>query len=219
VFVLRSRQLAFHPPGFAAVIHNNANGPPRVQAGSRICWHSRFPDDIALIFVRIPIDIEILPETLPAFAPLPPLATKPPNVATVWRTVVTGIKKVPSSSWDKGWPVWGSNLVGGKISRTHPSAALGPTQPPIQCTTESFPELKRPGCGVDHPPHLAPRLKKKYTSTPPLGLRGLFYDELYLYLYRVRTGYTDISFLSPVQISNVSILAYFYRIHHLTMVL
>jgi len=94
----------------------------------------------------------------------------------------------------------------------HPSsAALGPTQSPIQCTTGSFPGLKRPGRGVDHPPHLAPRLKKKYsyTSTPPLGLRGLFYDELYLYLYRVRAGYADTSFLSPLQISNVSILAYF----------
>ena len=29
---------------------------------------------------------------------------------------------------------------------------------------------------VDHPPHLAPRLKKEqtYTSNPSLGLRGLF---------------------------------------------
>ena len=36
--------------------------------------------------------------------------------------------------------------------------------------------LKWPGRGVDHPPHLKPRLKKEksYTSTPPLGLRGLF---------------------------------------------
>jgi len=33
-------------------------------------------------------------------------------------------------------------------------------------------------------PHLAPKLKKKYscTSTPPLGLRGLLQGELYLYL-------------------------------------
>jgi hypothetical protein len=32
------------------------------------------------------------------------------------------------------------------------------------------------GRGVDHPPHLAPRLKKEcsYTSIPLLGLRGLF---------------------------------------------
>jgi len=40
--------------------------------------------------------------------------------------------------------------------------------------TRSFPGVKRPGRGVVHPPHLAPRLKKEYsyTSTPPLGLRG-----------------------------------------------
>jgi len=42
--------------------------------------------------------------------------------------------------------------------------------------TRYFPGTKRPERGVDHPPHLAPRLKKEYsyTSTPPLGLRGLF---------------------------------------------
>jgi len=42
--------------------------------------------------------------------------------------------------------------------------------------TGYFPGVKRPGRGVDHPPHLEPRLKKEYsyTSTPPLDLRGLF---------------------------------------------
>jgi len=42
--------------------------------------------------------------------------------------------------------------------------------------TGYFPEAKRPERGVDHPPHLEPRLKKEhsYTSTPPLGIRGLF---------------------------------------------
>jgi len=41
--------------------------------------------------------------------------------------------------------------------------------------TGSFPWVKRPGRGVDHPPHLSPRLKEEYSyiSTPPLGLRGL----------------------------------------------
>jgi hypothetical protein len=42
--------------------------------------------------------------------------------------------------------------------------------------TGSFRGVKRPGRGVDHPSHLALRLRKEqsYTSTPPLGLRGLF---------------------------------------------
>jgi len=46
--------------------------------------------------------------------------------------------------------------------------------------TGSFPELKRPGRGVGHPPHLAPRLKKEhsYTSTPTVGLRDLLQGDL-----------------------------------------
>ena len=68
---------------------------------------------------------------------------------------------------------------------SHPSrAALGPTQPPIQWYRVAFLRVKRPRRGVNHPPHLAPRLKKvqRYTSTPPLGLRGLFQGELHLHL-------------------------------------
>ena len=41
----------------------------------------------------------------------------------------------------------------------------------------SFPDVKRPGLSVDHPPpHLVPRLKKeyRYTCIPSLGLHGLF---------------------------------------------
>jgi hypothetical protein len=48
--------------------------------------------------------------------------------------------------------------------------------------TESFPGVKQLGLGGDHPPHLAPRLKKEWkcTSSLPLGLHGLFQGELYL---------------------------------------
>ena len=57
---------------------------------------------------------------------------------------------------------------------------------PASCTmdTGSLPGVKRPGRGVHHPPHLAPRLKKElsYTSTPPLGLRGMLQGDLYLQL-------------------------------------
>ena len=44
--------------------------------------------------------------------------------------------------------------------------------------------VKRLVRGVDHPPpHLGPRLKKEYsyTSTPLVGLRGLFWGELYMF--------------------------------------
>jgi hypothetical protein len=42
--------------------------------------------------------------------------------------------------------------------------------------TGSFPRVKQQRRGVEHPPNLAPRLKKEksYTSTPPLDFRGLF---------------------------------------------
>jgi hypothetical protein len=55
----------------------------------------------------------------------------------------------------------------------------GPGAHPASCTmgTGSFPGVKRPGPGTDHTTHLAPRLKEEYsyTSTPPLGLCGLFW--------------------------------------------
>jgi len=60
----------------------------------------------------------------------------------------------------------------------------GPEAHPASYTmgARSFPEVKRPGRGVDHPPHLVSRLKEEYsyTSTPPLGLSGLFWYEIYL---------------------------------------
>jgi len=54
----------------------------------------------------------------------------------------------------------------------------GPGAYPASYTmgTGYFPEVKRPGRGADHPPHLAPRFKKEYSynSTPPMGLRDPF---------------------------------------------
>jgi len=49
----------------------------------------------------------------------------------------------------------------------------------------SFPEVRRPGCGVGQPPRSSAEVKEEYSyiSTPPLGLRGLFYGEFYTYLY------------------------------------
>jgi len=43
--------------------------------------------------------------------------------------------------------------------------------------TGSFPAVKRPGRGVDHPSCILPRLKKEYscTSTSPLSLHGLLF--------------------------------------------
>ena len=51
--------------------------------------------------------------------------------------------------------------VGGR-DFPHPSRpALGSTQPPVQWVPGPSRGVKRPGRGVDHPPHLAPGLKKE----------------------------------------------------------
>jgi hypothetical protein len=65
--------------------------------------------------------------------------------------------------WGRGFP--------------HPSRpALGAHPSSYTMGTGSLPGVKRPRRGVDYPNHPAPNLKKEwnYTSTPPLGLRGLF---------------------------------------------
>ena len=59
----------------------------------------------------------------------------------------------------------------------HPSRpARGALPASYTMRTGSFPGVKRPGRGVDHPPHLSPRLRKEYSYTfaPPLGLRGIY---------------------------------------------
>ena len=65
---------------------------------------------------------------------------------------------------------------GDEIFHTCPDRPWGPLSLLYNGYGVSFPGVKRPGRGVDHPPHLASRLRKEYsyTSTPPLGLRGLF---------------------------------------------
>jgi hypothetical protein len=66
----------------------------------------------------------------------------------------------------------GSNLGEGEIFHTRPDRHPAS----YKMDTGSFPGIKRPERGVDHPQHLAQRLKKEYsyTSSTPLGFRGLF---------------------------------------------
>jgi len=49
--------------------------------------------------------------------------------------------------------------------------------------------VKRLGRGVDHPPHVAPRLRKEYsyTSFSFLGFRDSFYGEIYILLYFIKS--------------------------------
>jgi len=76
--------------------------------------------------------------------------------------------------------------VGAKFSapvQTDPGAH----QASCTMATGSFPGVKWPGLGVDHPlpPSAEVKEKESYTSTPTLGLRGLLWGEIYLYLYLI----------------------------------
>ena len=57
--------------------------------------------------------------------------------------------------------VQGSNSGGGEIFRTRPDRPWGPPSLLYNGYRVSFSGVKRPGRGVDHPPYLAPRLKKE----------------------------------------------------------
>ena len=56
---------------------------------------------------------------------------------------------------------------------------------PASCTTgtRSFPGVKRPGRGIEHLPPFSAEVKERVELYlySPLGLRGLFWGELYLY--------------------------------------
>jgi hypothetical protein len=60
-----------------------------------------------------------------------------------------------------GLDVHGSNPGGGEIFCTRPDRPWGPPSLLYEGYRVSFPGVERPGHGVDHPPHLAPRLKKE----------------------------------------------------------
>jgi len=66
--------------------------------------------------------------------------------------------------------------VGGENFSTLPDRPWVPSSLLHNAYEVSFPGVKRLVRSVDHPPHLALRLKKEqsYTSTPLLGLHGVF---------------------------------------------
>jgi hypothetical protein len=60
-----------------------------------------------------------------------------------------------------GWTVRGSNPGGDEIFRTRPYRPWGPRSLLYNGYWVSFMGIKRCGRGVNHPPHLAPRLRKE----------------------------------------------------------
>ena len=93
----------------------------------------------------------------------------PHNVWTVNDTLILEVYYVTGGvGWDSSvaiatryGTVRGSNPGGG--TRFSASVQTGPEAHPASCTmaTGSFPGVKRPGRGVNHPSHIAPRLKKE----------------------------------------------------------
>ena len=80
-----------------------------------------------------------------------------------------------------GWTVRGSNSVGGGIFCTRPDWPWAPSSF-YTTRTGSLPGVKRPKRGVHHPPHPAPRLRKKYIYTSTLaGYRVNFIFPFHLY--------------------------------------
>jgi len=74
-----------------------------------------------------------------------------------------------------GWMVWGLNPGRGVIFCTHPDQLWGPTSLLYNGYWVSFPGVKRPGCGTDHPPVLSIEVKERvelylYSPSGPCGL-------------------------------------------------
>jgi hypothetical protein len=78
--------------------------------------------------------------------------------------------------------VRGSNPGGDKIFCTGTDRPWGPSSLLYNGYRVSFAGIKRAETGVDHPLHLASKLKKEYihTSAPTLSLRGVLQGELCL---------------------------------------
>ena len=60
-----------------------------------------------------------------------------------------------------GWTVRGSNPGGGEIFHTHPDQLWDPPNLLHNGHWVSFPGVKRPGRGVDHPPPCSVEVKKR----------------------------------------------------------
>jgi hypothetical protein len=74
------------------------------------------------------------------------------------------------------------------VARLSAPVKTDPSAHPASCAmgTGSFPGVKRPARGVDHPPTSSVGVKKKSRVIPllPSGLRGLLYDDLFLYEFK-----------------------------------
>ena len=89
-------------------------------------------------------------------------------------------------------------LLGGEIFCTRPDRPWGPPRLLYNGYRVTFPGVKQPELGVDHPPESSSEVRERVELYlySPLGLHGLFLGEiyLYLYLYRIRVVVSTMGF-------------------------
>jgi hypothetical protein len=85
---------------------------------------------------------------------------------SLWAGIAYSVERLAT-----GWTASGSNPGGSEIFRTRPDLPWGPRSLLYNGYRVSFVGVKRPGRGVNHPPYLAPTLKKmlSYSSISPVG--------------------------------------------------
>jgi hypothetical protein len=118
----------------------------------------------------------------------------------VWNSEQTAIISVYSINWERkrlratGWTVRGSNPGGGEIFRTRPDRPWGLPSLLYNEYRVSFPGIKRPGRGVDHPPSSSARVKERVElylyspsgpSWPVLGRILPLHLPIYVYFFQV----------------------------------
>ena len=109
----------------------------------------------------------------------------------------------------------------GEIFHTRPDRPWGLPSLLYNGFRVPFKEIKRPGRGVNHPPHLSPRLKKEwsYTSTLHLGLHGLFQGEICLLLKHKVMYELGINILFQNKFSGCFIHLFFFRRRQVILIL
>ena len=86
--------------------------------------------------------------------------------------VVVGMDSSVDTATLYGLDGRGSNAGGCEIFRSRPDRSRVPPSLLYNEHRVSFPRVKRPGRGVNHPPHLAPKLKKElhfHSTSGPSG--------------------------------------------------
>jgi hypothetical protein len=89
-----------------------------------------------------------------------------------------------------------SNPGGGEIFRTHRGRPWGPPNLLYDWYRVSFTGVNRRERGADHPPHLAPRLRKEYsyTSPPPSGSSWPVLERQLPFTFFIQFCYFDLPF-------------------------